>query len=293
MSQPKRPKSHSIKPTKESRQSAKPNESAQKSKPFDKTNKKAKINPHFYGVHAVTMLLNRRPQDALCLFLQLREDGSLSNEHMKIKQLAQDLGISVQMTHKDKLAELCDSHQHQGVVLAARNIKAADEDLLDELCQKDNALFLVLDQITDAHNLGACLRSACAMGVDAVILPRHQSAPLSPTVAKVSVGAAEVIPVVAVTNLARSLDKLKKQGVFVFGTALDDTAQPLHLCDFTGKTALVMGSEGEGMRRLTQECCDSLVYIPMADTADRPQSLNVSVATGMALYEVARQRQFF
>ncbi|OOS20937.1 23S rRNA (guanosine(2251)-2'-O)-methyltransferase RlmB [Moraxella pluranimalium] len=255
----------------------------------DKKDAKPK-NPYFYGIHAVTMLLKRRPEDVLNVFIQSRDDGQISDEHTKMMQMAQEFGISVQMAHKERLAELADSHQHQGVVAQARVTPVADEGLLDQLMAKDDALFLVLDQITDAHNLGACLRSACAMGVDAVIIPRHQSAPITPTVAKVSVGASEVIDVIAVTNLARTLDKLKKAGVFVFGTALDDTAKPLHECDFGGKVAIIMGSEGDGMRRLTQELCDTLVYIPMANTPDRPQSLNVSVATGMALYEVARQR---
>ncbi|OOR87804.1 23S rRNA (guanosine(2251)-2'-O)-methyltransferase RlmB [Moraxella caviae] len=242
-------------------------------------------------MHAVSALLKRRPEDALTLFVQQREDATPSETHHDIMAQAQAMGISVQMAHKDKLAQLCDSHQHQGVVLAARAKPMADESLLDGLLDKENALFLVLDQITDAHNLGACLRSACAMGVDAVIVPKHQSAPITPTVAKVSVGAAEVIDVVAVTNLARALERLKAAGVFVFGTALDESAKPLHECDFSGKVAIIMGSEGEGMRRLTQAHCDTLVYIPMADTPDRPQSLNVSVATGMVLYEVARQRK--
>lgn len=255
----------------------------------DKKDTKPK-NPYFYGIHAVDMLLKRRPIDVLNLFIQARDDGQVSDEHTRLMQLASDFGISVQMAQKERLAELADSHQHQGVVAQARPMPIADESVLDTLVQKDNALFLVLDQITDAHNLGACLRSACAMGVDAVIIPRHQSAPITPTVAKVSVGASEVIDVVAVTNLARTLDKLKKAGVFVFGTALNETAKPLHECDFGGKVAIIMGSEGDGMRRLTQELCDTLVYIPMANTPDRPQSLNVSVATGMALYEVARQR---
>lgn len=261
------------------------------SKSFEKSTQKSKPkNPHFYGIHAVKMLLNRRPQDALTLFVQLRDDGGVSDEHAQLVALAKSAGASVQMTHKDRLAQLCDSHQHQGVVVAARPLAMLDESVLELMCQKDDVLFLVLDQITDAHNLGACLRSACAMGVDAVIIPKHQSASLTPTVAKVSVGAAEVIDVVSVTNLARTLTMLKKQGVFVFGTALDETAKPLHDCDFGGKVAIVMGSEGDGMRRLTIESCDTLVYIPMADIPDRPQSLNVSVATGMALYEVARQR---
>ena len=261
-------------------------------KGVDKSKKPAKPkNPHYYGIHAVTMLLKRRPEDALSLFIQMRDDGQVSDEHARIMEMAEQVGVSIQKTHKERLSELADSHQHQGVVLAARQTPMADEGLLDSLCQKDEVLLLVLDQITDAHNLGACLRSAAAMGVDAVIIPRHQSAPITPTVAKVSVGASETIAVVAVTNLARTLDKLKKAGVFIFGTALDDKAKPLPNCDFSGKVAVIMGSEGDGMRRLTQESCDTLVYIPMSDAPDRPQSLNVSVATGMVLYEVARQRR--
>lgn len=234
--------------------------------------------------------MRHRPEDALTLFVQLKENNAVSQAHDDIIALAHNMGISVQMTHKDKLAELCDSRQHQGVVVAARPPQLYDESELVSLSAKDNVLFLVLDQITDANNLGAILRTACAMGVDAVIMPKHQSASITPAVAKVSVGAAEVILVLAVTNLARSLDTLKKAGVFVFGTALDETAKPLYDCDFGGKVAIVMGSEGDGMRRLTREYCDTLVYIPMVSNPDRPQSLNVSVATGMALYEVARQR---
>ncbi|MFA9486888.1 MULTISPECIES: 23S rRNA (guanosine(2251)-2'-O)-methyltransferase RlmB [unclassified Moraxella] len=254
-----------------------------------KTNKQGRI-PHFYGIHAVRALLKHRSHDVLTLFVQLRDDGGVSQTHDELIEFAKNAGVSVQMTHKDRLAELCDSHQHQGVVAAARLPQLYDEHHLASMTDQGDVLFLVLDQITDAHNLGACLRSASAMGVDAVIIPKHQSVSITPTVAKVSVGAAEVVPVIAVTNLARSLELLKKAGVFVFGTALDDTAKPLYDCDFSGKVAIIMGSEGDGMRRLTQEHCDTLVYIPMADNPDRPQSLNVSVATGMALYEVARQR---
>ncbi len=280
---PNKPKSAAAK-------SASKNHTKAKDARFDKAKSAKPKNPHFYGIHAVTMLLKRRPEDVLTLFIQAREDGQISHEHQRLADTAHAFGISVQIAHKERLAELCDSHQHQGIVAAARATPMADEALLDAMAAKPDALFLVLDQITDAHNLGACLRSACAMGVDAVILPRHQSAPMTPTVAKVSVGASEVIDVVSVTNLARTLQRLKQAGVFVFGTALDATAKPAFACDFSGKVAIVMGSEGDGMRRLTQELCDTLVYIPMADTPDRPQSLNVSVATGMMLYEVARQR---
>ncbi|MDO5650662.1 MAG: 23S rRNA (guanosine(2251)-2'-O)-methyltransferase RlmB [Moraxella sp.] len=251
---------------------------------------KLKTSPHFYGIHAVKAILSVRAHDALALFVQQYDDGKHNDEQAQIITLAKACGVSVQTAHKDTLAELCGSHQHQGVVLSARLRAMGDESELDGIVG-DDVLLLVLDQITDPHNFGACLRTACAMGVSAVIVPRHQSVGLTPTVAKVSVGGAEAVPVIAVTNLARCLERLKSAGVFVFGTALDETAKPLHECDFAGKVAIVMGSEGDGMRRLTREYCDTLVYIPMSANPDRPQSLNVSVATGMTLWEVVRQRK--
>lgn len=258
-------------------------------KPFDKADKKKPTTPHFYGIHAIKAILNTRPMDAKALFVQSYDDHQ-NTDHADIIALARSLGVSVQNAQKDSLTELCGSTQHQGVVLSARLRAMSDESMLDEFVERDNAVFLILDQITDPHNFGACLRTASAMGVTAVIVPRHQSVGLTPTVAKVSVGGAESVPVVAVTNLARTLEKLKSAGVFVFGTALDETAKPLQACDFGGKVAIVMGSEGDGMRRLTAELCDTLVYIPMIDNPDRPQSLNVSVATGMVLWEVFRSR---
>ena len=258
-------------------------------KKFDKADKKKPTTPHFYGIHAIKAILNTRPMDAKALFVQ-SYDNHQNQDHADIIALAQSLGVSVQTAQKDSLTELCSSTQHQGVVLSARLRAMSDEGVLDDLAGQAGAVFLILDQITDPHNFGACLRTASAMGVTAVIVPRHQSVGLTPTVAKVSVGGAESVPVVAVTNLARTLEKLKTAGVFVFGTALDETAKPLQACDFGGKVAVVMGSEGDGMRRLTAELCDTLVYIPMIDNPDRPQSLNVSVATGMVLWEVFRQK---
>lgn len=270
--------------------------SAQKSlnknpkKVFQKNQKSKKPSiPYFYGIHAIKAILNTRPMDAKALFIQNR-DHHHNDNHDEIVALATSLGVSVQTAQKDTLTELCGSPQHQGVVLAARSCPMLDESELDGLAQQDDAVFLVLDQITDPHNFGACLRTASAMGVTAVIVPRHQSVGLTPTVAKVSVGGAESVPVVAVTNLARCLQKLKTAGVFVFGTALDETATPLQMCDFGTKIAIVMGSEADGMRRLTGELCDTLVYVPMTDNPNRPQSLNVSVATGMVLWEVFRAR---
>ena len=244
---------------------------------------------YYYGIHAIEALLTYRPLDALSLFVQQGRD---SDSHVQeIIAEAKANGISIQPTQKDNLTQLCGSPQHQGLVLHARPLGFTSEGLLDELVTRDDCLLLVLDQITDAHNFGACLRTAVAMGVNAVICPKHHAASLTPTVAKVSVGAAEMMPIISVTNLARTLAQIKQAGVFVFGTALSTTAKPIHAADLTGKTALIMGSEGEGMRRLTTESCDELVYIPMSGNEHgNLQSLNVSVATGMALYEVNRQR---
>lgn len=244
---------------------------------------------YFYGIHAIDALLEYRPLDALSLFVQ---QGRETDSHVQaIIAQAKANGISLQPTQKDNLTQLCGSPQHQGVVLHARPLSFADDGLLDTITGRDQCLLLVLDQITDAHNFGACLRTAVAMGVDAVICPKHHAASLTPTVAKVSVGAAEMMPIISVTNLARTLSKIKNAGVFVFGTALNADAKPIHAADLTGKTALIMGSEGDGMRRLTTESCDELVYIPMSGNEHgNLQSLNVSVATGMALYEINRQR---
>nr|MBP8771300.1 23S rRNA (guanosine(2251)-2'-O)-methyltransferase RlmB [Thiopseudomonas sp.] len=147
-------------------------------------------------------------------------------------------------------------------------------------------LLLVLDGVTDPHNLGACLRTADAAGVHAVIIPKDKSATLNSTVRKVACGAAEVVPLVAVTNLARALEKLRQKGLWVVGTA-GDAEQTLYQQDMTGPLILVMGAEGTGMRRLTREHCDYLVHLPMQGSVS---SLNVSVATGVCLFEAQRQR---
>lgn len=255
---------------------------------------------NYYGIHAVQALLEQRGMDGVALFIQSGREND--NSVQPIINLAKQYGISVQFSAKDALTKLAESPQHQGVVLQARPSMVADEHDLTQLVeQKSAVLLLILDQITDPNNLGACLRTAVAMGVDAVIVPKNHSSSITPAVAKVAVGATELITFIQVTNLARTLTALKQQGVFVFGTALDSTAKPAKDCDLTGKVAIVMGSEGDGIRRLTAELCDQLVYIPMAtqaitennnnDEQVKIQSLNVSVATGMMLYEASRQRQ--
>lgn len=177
---------------------------------------------------------------------------------------------------------------HQGVVADVSPSQVWGEAMLDELLDRTEGapLILVLDGVTDPHNLGACLRTADAAGALAVIVPKDKSATLTPTVRKVACGAAEVIPLVAVTNLARTLEKLQQRGLWVVGTA-GEAEQELYQQDLTGPTILIMGAEGKGMRRLTREHCDYLVRLPMAGSVS---SLNVSVATGVCLFEAMRQR---
>jgi 23S rRNA (guanosine2251-2'-O)-methyltransferase len=157
---------------------------------------------------------------------------------------------------------------------------------LDQFLDKDNALILVLDGITDPHNFGACLRTADACGVDCVVIPKDNAVGITPVVRKVASGAVDTVPVVQVTNLVRSIKKIQEAGVWVYGAA-GETDQSLYQTDLKGKTAIVMGAEEKGLRRLTRETCDVLLKIPMQG---KVESLNVSVATAVFLYEVVRQR---
>lgn len=244
----------------------------------------AKPEYHF-GLHAVESLLLTQPELVLSLFvLQGRDDERLSH----LLALAGPHGISVQKASRDTLAKLAASPQHQGIVAAVRPATVLNEQDLDQLLAgKANIFLLALDQVTDPHNLGACIRTAAAMGVDAVIAPRDRAASLTPTARKVAAGGAEKVAFVQVTNLARTLAHLREQGVRVIGTLLDEQARPIDQCDFSGAITVVMGAEDTGLRRLTQQQCDQTAYIPMRGDL---QSLNVSVATGMALYEACRQR---
>lgn len=241
---------------------------------------------YYYGVHSVESLLELEPERVLTLFtLKGRDDQRLQ----KILELAEPFGISVQKASRDSLEKLAGLPFHQGVVAAVRPHPVLNEKDLDQLLeQQDNALLLALDQVTDPHNLGACIRTAAAMGVVAVIVPRDRSAGLTPTARKVAAGGSEKVKFIQVTNLARTLAHIKAQFfVKVVGTMLDEKALPLQECDFSGNVAIVMGAEDTGLRPITQSQCDQTVYIPMSGNL---QSLNVSVATGMALYEACRQR---
>ena len=236
---------------------------------------------YYYGVHSVESLLELEPERVLTLFtLKGRDDQRLQ----KILQLAEPFGVSVQQASRDSLEKLAGLPFHQGVVAAVRPHPVLNETDLDQLMQQNpNALLLALDQVTDPHNLGACIRTAAAM-----IVPRDRSASLTPTARKVAAGGAEKVKFIQVTNLARTLAHLKDTThTRVIGTMLDEKALPIQQCDFSGPVVIVMGAEDTGLRPITQSQCDHTVYIPMSGDL---QSLNVSVATGMALYEACRQR---
>ena len=241
--------------------------------------------PVAYGIHAVRVLLTRHPQRVRRVLLA---GGLDAGRLAEIRTLAQRSGVQVAAADEALLAKLAEGVRHQGVVAELLPQAGDPETQLEEALEAAGTapLLLVLDGVQDPHNLGACLRSADAAGVAAVIVPRDRAAGLTPVVRKVAAGAAETVPLVPVVNLARTLRDLKERGVWLVGT--DDAAdKTLFDADLKGPLALVMGSEGEGMRRLTRECCDQLVSIPMAGAVE---SLNVSVATGVALFEAVRQR---
>jgi 23S rRNA (guanosine2251-2'-O)-methyltransferase len=238
-----------------------------------------------FGLHAVGAVLSHSPERILELWLSSGRDDP------KIKSLrgnAEAAGIKPQPASADALRKLVGDVTHQGVVAAIRPLAPwHDNELLTAVAaSKDPAFLLVLDGVSDPHNLGACLRSADAAGVQALVVPKDRSAHIDAVVRKVAAGAAEFVPVATVTNLARTLEALKGLGVWVVGTD-GEAVETLFGADLNRPLALVLGAEGSGLRRLTREKCDFLVKIPMAG---RIESLNVSVAAGIALFEARRQR---
>ena len=245
------------------------------------------MSERIYGIHAVDNLLRRSPERIVSLSVQRdRKDKRMQS----LIDLAANQGIAVKSLSKRDLDALV-SDRHQGVVAeitgGAASTQMTEAELLAMVESIDAPLLLVLDGVTDPHNLGACLRSADAAGVQAVITPKDNSADLNAAARKVASGAAESIPLIRVTNLVRTLEALKQRGIWIIGTA-GEAGQSLYQQDFTIPCALVMGAEGPGMRRLTREACDFLVHLPMAGDVS---SLNVSVATGVCLFEAVRQRQ--
>jgi 23S rRNA (guanosine2251-2'-O)-methyltransferase len=222
----------------------------------------------------------------------LIEAGAKNPRLAEIEQQARRRDIDVRRVAQQALDGVSGGTRHQGVAARYAAAKTWDEHDLAELVEQaqGRALLLVLDGVQDPHNLGACLRSAAAAGVTAVVIPKDKAVQVNATVRKTSAGAADSIPVVRVTNLARSLRELQKQGVWLYGLAGDASAS-LYGIDLRGNVALVLGGEGEGLRRLTRDLCDQLVSLPMPGAAAAGvESLNVSVAAGVCLFEAVRQR---
>ncbi|PFG55101.1 23S rRNA Gm-2251 2'-O-methyltransferase [Vibrio sp. ES.051] len=241
-------------------------------------------NEFIYGIHAVKAVLEREPERFIEAFvLKGRQDDRL----MPILNDLQVCGVSIQQMTRKTLDDKARGANHQGIIARVKPAKQLNENDIDDiLAQHESPLLLVLDGVTDPHNLGACLRNADAAGVAAIIVPKDRSAPMNATVSKVACGAAEVVPLVRVTNLARTMRTLQEKGIWFAGTAGEAT-HDIYQAKLTGPLAIVMGAEGDGMRRLTRETCDDLIKIPMVGSVS---SLNVSVASGICLFESVRQR---
>lgn len=240
---------------------------------------------YVYGVHAVAALLTNRHRPTKVLYInQDRLDARMQD----LLRMAAENNIPIERLSTQKMNQRFADVSHQGVVANAGKLPEYIESDLEHLLarSKKPSLILILDGVTDPHNLGACLRSADAAGVDFVIIPKDKNASITPVVSKVACGAAESVPLVRVTNLARAMENIKQQGVWVYGAAGEAT-ESIYNLDCTTSMAIVMGAEGSGMRHLTRQQCDGLFALPMLGTVT---SLNVSVATGICLYEVVRQR---
>jgi 23S rRNA (guanosine2251-2'-O)-methyltransferase len=236
-----------------------------------------------FGFHAVGVRLKTAPQSIIEIYVDpTRRDARMR----QFLERAAEAGARVLEADGMRLAKLAGSHGHQGVAARVQPVPAAHslDDLLDAI--EGPPLLLVLDGVTDPHNLGACLRVADGAGAHAVIAPKDHAAGINATVAKVASGAAETVPYFMVTNLARTLGELKERSIWCIG-ASDDAPRTLYQADLKGPVALVLGAEGAGMRQLTRKTCDELVAIPMRGAVE---SLNVSVASGICLYEALRQR---
>ena len=240
-----------------------------------------------FGFHAVTVRLKTAPQS----IIEIHLDGARRDARMRgFAERAREAGMQLVDSDDDRLGKLAGSPRHQGVVARVQVLKAVHS--LDEVLEGVESrrlapLVLVLDGVTDPHNLGACLRVADGAGAHAVVAPKDHAVGLNATVAKVASGAAETMPYLMVTNLARSLGEMKERGLTIVGTS-DDAEATLYDLDLRGPVAMVLGAEGAGMRQLTRKTCDVLVRIPMAGAVE---SLNVSVAAAVCLYEALRQRQ--
>jgi len=239
---------------------------------------------YIYGFHAVSKRLQQAPGSCIELLSEDKRNSRL----LKIIDQAKQASVVVRYEKRDHLSKLVETDKHQGCLLKITD--AGDAGMDFDHCVNNigpETLLLILDGVQDPHNLGACLRSADACAVDAVIIPRDRAVKMNATVRKVAAGGAESVPLIEVTNLARSLRDLQQAGVWIFGSS-GEADHSLYEFDFSGPVALVMGAEGSGLRRLTMEVCDHLVKLPMRG---KVESLNVSVASGVCLYEILRSRR--
>jgi len=238
-----------------------------------------------FGFHAVGVRVKTAPQSVIEIYFDpTRRDARMR----QFVDRATEAGIRLIEADGPRLAKLSGGHGHQGVAARVSEIKMVHslDELLEGIEKIESPLILVLDGVTDPHNLGACLRVADGAGAHAVIAPKDHAVGINATVAKVASGAAETVPYFMVTNLARTLNELKERNIWIIGTS-DDAPKTLYQVDLKGPTALVLGAEGDGMRQLTRKTCDELISIPMCGGVE---SLNVSVASGVCLYEARRQR---
>ena len=236
-----------------------------------------------FGFHAITVRMKTAPKSVIELHVEAnRRDARMRS----FADRAREAGIKIVETDGERLDKLAGTSRHQGVVARVEHVAMPHS--LDEVVESIEGppLLLILDGVTDPHNLGACLRVADGAGAHAIVAPKDHAVGVNATVAKVASGAAETVPYIMVTNLARTLNELKDFDIRIIGTS-DDAEQDLYDIDLTGPVAFVLGSEGDGMRQLTRKTCDQLVRIPMAGAVE---SLNVSVAAGVCLFEALRQR---
>ncbi len=240
---------------------------------------------YVYGVHAVAALLANRHRSTKKLYVN---QDRVDKRMQELIDLAGERHIAVEKLSAQTMTQRFSEFTHQGVVAIAGSLREYGESDLPDLLAlcKQPCLLLILDGLTDPHNLGACLRAADATAVDFVMIPKDKTASITPIVSKVACGAAESVPLVRVTNLVRAMETIKQEGIWIYGAAGEAT-ETLYTIDCKSPIALVMGAEGEGLRRLTREHCDGLFALPMRGSVT---SLNVSVATGVCLYEVLRQR---
>lgn len=246
----------------------------------------ARRTEQIFGLHAVNQMLETSPDRILNVWIQ----EAINSESVRaIHEEVNNSGLAVQIVPRSTLSRMTKNQNHQGVIIEVKPLKKKTDNDLDDVLEQNkdnNPLYLILDSVQDPHNLGACIRTADAAGVTAIIIPKDRSASINETVRKVASGAVENVMVISVVNLVRAVKKIKVAGVWVVGTA-GDAEQSIYDMNLKVPTAIIMGGEGKGMRESIHKECDYVASLPILGQIE---SLNVSVATGVVLYEVIRQR---